>query len=253
MSPSLPLDGLRVLLTRPAEQAAAWAAALERAGARVLRYPTIDVTPPPSWEPLDEALRRLSEYHWIVFTSGAAARHTMSRMPPSLDVRHMTRPRVAAVGRETARVLAEHGVAVALVPEEQRQEGLAAALGELRPGTRVLFPQAIGGREELRNALLARGCMVDVVPASQTVPRRELPPLPACDVFTFASPSALRAFVAVHGLEPLRGTPLAVVGPTTGAAAEAFGLKPLVADAPTVEALIRVLSTVHPSSSRGVA
>jgi len=93
---------------------------------------------------------------------------------------------------------------------------------------------------------------VDVVPASQTVPRRELPPLPDCDVATFASPSALRAFVAVHGVEPLQRLPVAVIGPTTGAAARAFGLDPIVADAPTVEALVRALTTIRPSS-RGVA
>ncbi len=235
------LDGLRVLLTRPAAQAGEWAAALTDAGANVLAYPTIDIAPPPSWEPLDEALGRVREYDWLVFTSAAAVRHTLGRLKDALP----SLPRIAAVGAETARAVETHGLRVTLVPEDQRQEGLISALNDLRPGTRVLFPQAVGGRDELRNALLGRGCVVDVVFASQTVPRREQPPLPAFDVATFASPSALRAFVAAHGPAPLVAATVAVIGPTTAAAAEAFGLHPIVAKAPNVDALIHAIATAR--------
>jgi uroporphyrinogen-III synthase len=234
------LAGLRVLLTRPVEHSAAWREAFAAAGATVIVHPTVEVVPPPSWEPLDEAFARLGEYHWLIFTSAAAARFSLARLP--VDARTLSHPRVAAVGVETARAIEEHGLAVALIPEAQRQEGLVEALGELRPGTRVLFPQAIGGREGLRDALLARGCIVDVVPASQTIARRDLAPPPPFDVATFASPSALRAFVAAHGLDSLKGAPLAVIGPTTGAAASALGLSPIIAANPTAEALIRSIA-----------
>jgi uroporphyrinogen III methyltransferase/synthase len=252
MSEPIPnLAGLRVLVTRPAEHSAPWLSAFAAAGATAIPYPTIEVVPPPSWEPLDDALARLSEYDWLIFTSGAAARFTLDRL--DVDLRTLARPRVAAVGAETARALEERGAPVALVPEDQRQDGLVAALGALAPGTRVLFPQALGGREGLRDALLALGCIVDIVPASQTIARRELPPLPAFDVATFASPSALRAFVGRHGLEPLRGAFLGVIGPTTAAAARALGLDPLVASAPSAEALIRALAAVPVSHPQGVS
>jgi uroporphyrinogen-III synthase len=242
------LAGLRILVTRPVEHSAAWREAFAAAGATVIAYPTVEVVPPPTWEALDEAFARLLEYDWLVFTSAAAARFSLARLP--VDPRTLTRPRVAAVGRETARVIEDHGLHVAVIPEDQRQEGLIEAFGELRPGTRVLFPQAIGGREGLRDALLARGCMVDVVPASQTIARRDLPPLPPYDVVTFASPSALRAFVAAHGLGPLRTTVVAVIGPTTGAASTALGLDPVVASAPSAEALIRALVAASPRLSK---
>jgi uroporphyrinogen III methyltransferase/synthase len=234
------LAGLRVLLTRPAENSAAWREAFAAAGATVIVHPTVEVVPPPSWEALDEAFGRLGDYDWLVFTSAAAARFSLARLP--VPPRSLARPRVAAVGAETARVIEEHGLVVALIPEVQRQEGLVDALGDLRPGTRVLFPQAIGGREGLRDALLARGCIVDVVPASQTIARRDLPAPPPFDVATFASPSALRAFVAAHGLAPLQRAAVAVIGPTTGAAASALGLEPLVAPRPSADALIRTLA-----------
>jgi uroporphyrinogen-III synthase len=243
--PDAPLAGLRILVTRPAEHSAGWSDALAAAGAVVISYPTVEITAPPSWEPLDEALARLGEYDWLVFTSAAAARFALSRL--HVDLRSSERPRVAAVGPETARALEARGAHVALVPEDARGEGLADAFGALRPGTRVLFPQAVGGREELRNALLARGCVVDVVPASQTVPRRDLPPPPPFDVATFASPSALRAYVAARGLDELARATVAVIGPTTGAAAVALGLSPAIAAAPTPEALVRAIAEGHPS------
>ncbi len=76
-----PLAAVRVLLTRPAEQAPAWARALEGAGADVALYPTIAVGPPRSWAPLDEAWARIGQYDWILFTSAAAVRFALARLP----------------------------------------------------------------------------------------------------------------------------------------------------------------------------
>ena len=69
----LPLDGLRVLVTRPGcHPTDKWGQAFASAGATVLAYPTIQVVPPPSWQPLDQALKELERYDWIVFTSASA-------------------------------------------------------------------------------------------------------------------------------------------------------------------------------------
>ena len=234
-----------MLITRPVHQAVALADALAAEGAIPVLYPTIAVAPPPSWAAFDDAVARLGTYAWIVFTSPSAVRFAVGRRA-SLG-RALTAngaPAVAAVGVETARALAAHGVVVALVPEDQRQEGLIARLGSLSRGARILFPQALGGRELLPTALAARGIQVDVVPVSQTLRLKPDTAPPAFDVATFASPSALEAFLAgpAAGAGALAGKLVAVIGPTTESAARAAGVHvDVVAATPAVTSLVAAL------------
>jgi uroporphyrinogen-III synthase len=245
-------------VTRPEEQSAPFAEALAAAGATPIVYPTIALGPPPSWHPVDAALARLDDYAWIVFTSPSAVAFTLGRfdargIPRSALARAQVR--LAAVGSETARALQAGGLDGALVPpaDQQRQEGLLAALlAALPPITagsipaRILFPQALGGRELLRDELVTRGYTVDVVAVSQTVARDLSEPPPSFDVATFASPSALRAFVDGLGGERLARAQVAVIGPTTAEAAAALGVRVDAMPAtPSVAALVQSLVDLH--------
>lgn len=247
-APPLGPRGLRVLVTRPTADAAPWLAALGAAGAVPLAYPTIEVTPPSDPGPLDAALAHLSRYRLLVFTSANAARQTAARLPggrfpPSC-------PRVAAVGEATARALEAAGAPTPLVPADRRQEGLLALLVESHPtlideGARVLFPQAAGGRDLLATALAARGCIVDVVTASETRPLPALPPTPPFDAAIFASPSAFDAFVAAHGTGPFAGKVVVTIGPTTAAATAAYDIPTFVAASPDIGAVIAAIATAR--------
>lgn len=241
MSPP-PLAGLRVLLTRPeGEGLDEWAAAFREAGALPIRYPTIVAAPPPSSRELDGALATLGSYDWLVFTSQTAVRFVLARLPDGRFPIDM-RPRIASVGSKTALTVEAAGGSVARLPAHSRQEGLVQALSNLPPGTRVLLPMAAGGRELLPNALRARGCEVDVVTAYETRPCSDLTPPPPFDVATFASPSAVNAFVQGAGVSALAAKSVAVIGVTTAEAAASLGLTAIVADSPSVEHLIRAIA-----------
>lgn len=231
-------------MTRPGEQIAALADPLRALGAEPVPYPTIELAPPPDWAPFDDALAGPPP-DWLVFTSPSAVRFSAARAATTGQSARLRGPRIATVGAETARAAASAGFTVDIVPAEddQRQEGLAAALAPLAPGTKVLFPQSVGGREHLRDVLVARGCLVAVVPISQTLPVADLPPLPAFDAATFASPSALRAFVARWGAAALGHATVAAIGPTTADAARALGVHVDVTPAiPSMPALAAALA-----------
>ena len=236
------LDGLRVLLTRPeCDGAGAWAAALTAAGASVIAYPTVGIVPPQSWAAVDEALARLPSYDWLVFTSQTSVDFVAARLPDARFPEPM-RTQIAVIGPKTARTVAGHAGKVALAPSENTQEGLAQAMAHLPPGTRVLFPLAADGRTMLAESLRAQGCVVEVLTVYATAPIAELPALPAFDVATFASPSALRAFVRGLGASALGGKLVAVIGPTTAKQAAAYGMSAAVAKTPDADALIAAIA-----------
>jgi uroporphyrinogen-III synthase len=237
------LPSLRVLLTRPqGDGSDEWAAALHAAGATVLAFPTLAVVPPESWDAVDSALARLPSYDFLIFTSQTTVDFLLGRMagqrfPPAL------RAAIAAVGPATARAIEKGGGSVALLPADNRQEGLLEALRPVAAGKRVLLPMATGGRALLAETLRAWGCEVDVVAVYGTRPRADLGVPPPFDAAIFASPSALRAYLAAVGAASLAGKTVAVIGPTTANEAAAHGISAAVAASPDIEAIIEAIAS----------
>src|SRR5262249_16705617 len=64
-----PLFGKRILIPRPAAQAATVVSRLLELGSQPILSPTIDIQPPESWTEVDRTLGRLRDFGWIVFTS----------------------------------------------------------------------------------------------------------------------------------------------------------------------------------------
>jgi uroporphyrinogen-III synthase len=232
------LAGRRVVVTRRPGQASRLVELLEERGATVLEVPAIEVTAPPDPAPLDEALGALERYDWVVFTSANAVGAVLGRiavlgLEPRLTARGApasarSGPRIASVGPATTAALRASfpGDRVSLEPGEGFR---AAALVEAfarkgARGQRVLVPGSTRGRPELAEGLRELGAQVDVVAAYAVVePPGIAEAVRRCvaegfDLALFASPSAVESFAHAAG-GAAGGVPVAVIGPTTEAAA----------------------------------
>ena len=221
-----PLAGLRVMVTRPLEQAGAFSAALREAGAAVVLCPLIAIE---ALAVPEDFTARLPGYDWIVFTSANGVDRffeVLSGSPPPAPAK------VAAIGPETAARLESYGVRAHLVPERFVAEDLADSLGEAAaPGSKVLLARARGSRNLLVERLRARAVEVDVVELYRPVPppnvsarlRRLLDA--GVDVITLTSSSTARHLVEALGGRALpAGVRVACIGPITAASARELGL-----------------------------
>lgn len=242
------LRGCRVLVTRPLDQARPLAEALRAAGATPLLYPTIEVTEPPDWTPFDAAFAAARPGDWVVFTSPSAVHLAAARLRRTASLATVAALSMAAVGPGTAAALASEGWHAAVVPGDgqRNQEGLAAALASLPPQTRVLFPRALEGRDELVRQLTQRQIQVQVVPVSETR-RRAMGALPAFDAAIFASPSAFRALADQWGTASLTHRTTVAIGPVTAQAMRDAGVEPAaIAHEPTNAAVVQALRSARP-------
>lgn len=225
------LLGWRVLVTRQPEQAAGLADALLREGAHVVEVPLIEIAPPADPATLREAVARLADYDWLVFTSANAVRAFAIELSGSALPKTL---RIATVGPSTSDAVTDSlaGATVALTPEQDfRAEGLLAAFaGQHLQDQRVLIPASARARDTLASGLTARGARVEVVTAYRTLTPAEAPRRLAAalaegvDVVTLASPSAVEGFVG--SCPPGTAWPRAIVfGPVTEAAARKAGLE----------------------------
>jgi len=240
--PRVLLDSLRVLVTRPVgEGADAWAVALRAAGAEPILYPTLIMVPPESWDALDEALAKLDDYDLLIFTSQTTVAVVVDRLPGHRFPVGL-RAKIAAVGPATEQAIGKAGGKATLVPSDHRQEGLVDLLRPLVPGRRVLLPIAAAGRALLAESLRAARGFVDVVTAYRTVAKIDNGSPPAFDAAIFASPSALRAYLAGAGRASLAGKVVAVIGATTAEEAQSQGIPAVVASRPDIDAVIHALA-----------
>src|SRR5439155_5619742 len=75
-----PLFGTRVLVTRPAHQAAVLREPLEELGAEVVVQPAIEIGPPADWRPVDAAIANLDHFDWLVFSSSNGVQYFLDRL-----------------------------------------------------------------------------------------------------------------------------------------------------------------------------
>jgi uroporphyrinogen III methyltransferase/synthase len=187
---------MKVIVTRPRDQAGPLVTRLELMGHEVVECPLIEIEQ-TSDEPVDA-----EGYDWVVVTSPNGA--------DEIARRGRNLPKLAAVGPGTAERLREHGLEPSFVARVSSQHGLLAEFP--RPAGRVLFAAAENSRRGPVDELGA-----DFVPLYAT--RLLAPDPPDGDVVVLASGSAARAYAGIGGRAPA-----VTIGPQTSRVAASVGL-----------------------------
>ena len=245
---------MRVLITRPRKDAEEFAEALRQIGAEVLFLPTITIQPVEDTTLLDEALRNLDRYQWIVFTSANGVDAVLGRLD-SLEITALPSAlRIATVGPKTAARLIKAGFTPDFIPEEYVAEAVLSGLGDLH-GRCVLLPTADIARDTLPQGIQAAGGIAHVITAYHTLPATpsydEVAALASgVDIVTFMSGSAIQnftSFLRSTGIDPfnLPGKPLiACISPKTARVARGAGFQvDIVAETYTAEGLVRAIAS----------
>lgn len=231
-----PLHGRTVVVTRSKGQQGSLAAQLRDLGAEVISMPTIAFEPGPGG-PVREAVERLGTYDWVIFTSANAVDYFLDALDAAgYDARAFGAAKIACVGTQSARRLAERGLKADLVPKARFvAEGLVEALeGTELKGARVLMPRAAVARALIPTALRAAGAQVDLVAVYRTYRPEPEPELVArvvreADVLLFTASSTATHFAAALTQPQLTRVQaraaVASIGPVTSEAARSLGFE----------------------------
>jgi uroporphyrinogen III methyltransferase/synthase len=233
-----PLLGKRIVVTRAREQASDLVTQLSDLGAECLEYPTIKIVPAKDLNPMDEAIKHLGTYEWIVFTSVNGVQFFFDRLFESnLDVRALTHLRTAAIGPATADRLFKFGLKSDIIPKNFRAESVVEAFRkEKLNGKRILLPRAAEARPVLPVELRKMGAEVDEVTAYLTEKVAENADLlvkqledKTIDLITFTSSSTVKNLKSLLPSDTFNqlvdGVTIASIGPITTDTASEMGFK----------------------------
>ncbi len=256
----LPLQGMRVILTRPKELISVLAEKLRVKGAEVLELPAIDTVPIENNQRLWDCFQRLEAYHWIAFTSQVGVRIFFEQMErQKTDIRKLSKAKFAVIGEGTKKALRERGIYADLMPEVYDGESLGRLLArEEIKGQQILIPRAEKGNEALIPILEKAGARVEDVAVYQTVYRecrsisvKEEIGKGTTDLVVFTSSSTVKGFVAVAGGIDYTKIKAACIGRQTADTAKSYGMKCYVAKKATLDSLVELVTTIKETGQKG--
>ena len=203
-----PLAGTRILVGRARHQSGSLSSSLRGLGAAVVEIPFIEIQAPKSFQPLDDALKNIKSYDWLILTSANGVEAMWKRLRGSaFRVPKLKKLQIAAIGPATKTAIVKHGLKVKMVPEEYVAESVVEGLREKVKGKRVLLVRAKVARDVIPEELRKAGAEVDVVEAYETVvPEKSRPRLRALmkssrrpHIVTFTSSSTAKNFAELLG------------------------------------------------------
>jgi|Deesub1362B_J571_1020462.scaffolds.fasta_scaffold00002_136 uroporphyrinogen-III synthase len=230
------LEGKSIVVTRSPDQAPPFLREIERRGGKALLFPTLLAQASDNKEEKKNILKRLDQFHWIVFSSENAVRYFWAETKKnSLS---LAQNKIAVVGPKTATTLQRLGIQIDLIPTKYSAAGLLDSLKkENMKGKDILLPVSNLTRPELAVGLKKLGARVHTAVFYQIVPNpgfkkerlEHLIKHQYIQAITFFSPSSFTFLVRLMGdstydLLKNHNIALAAIGPTTAKVIRSAGL-----------------------------
>ncbi|MCD8021286.1 MAG: uroporphyrinogen-III C-methyltransferase [Clostridiales bacterium] len=224
------LSGQRVLVTGSRSMVERLSPLLKEEGAEAIAFSLIR-TENLETPAFTQAMEELADYSWILLTSANGVHCFFDQLKKlRKDIRDLKNIHFAVIGDGTKKALEEYGIYSDLVPTAYSSEGMAQALLPLLNGEdKVLLLRAEEANAVLPQRLQAAGIRHTCVSLYHTVvDERKADELSrlirTVDYITFASSSAVRAFVSmVDDREAVCGKYISI-GPVTTKTAEKEGI-----------------------------
>ena len=235
---SKPLNGINVLVTRPAHQSTFLVESILSAGGKPILFPVIEIIDIKDLTPVINLINRLNEFDWAIFVSPNAVNKAMNLiiqqrlLPPHL--------KIAAIGKSTANALKQYGINQVLTPSERfDSEGLLEQQ-ELQNicGKRIVIFRGNGGRKLLGTTLTQRGAILEYgecyqreKPNVDVIPLLEMWSQGEIHAVTITSSEGLHNLFDILGnlgQQLLKSTPVFTVHERIAQVAKDLGLKKVV-------------------------
>jgi uroporphyrinogen-III synthase len=251
-SATLPLEGKRILVTRTGGQSGSLSRLIREHGGEPVEMPVIRIEPTPNTDQIDDAIERLSQFDWVLFTSANAVDALLDRMRErNVPASQLSSSRVAGIGKATARRLRQCGIQVDLMPDDAVGESMLDSLISAGvEGRTILLPRAEVARDILPDGLRVAGASVTVLPVYRTVPAEPDADVIAqlrrgeIDIVTFTSSSTVRNLIRMldNDARILNGSVVACIGPVTAATARESDIRvDVVADEHSIQGLVEAI------------
>jgi|YelNatPaOPRAMG01_1025707.scaffolds.fasta_scaffold04869_8 uroporphyrinogen III methyltransferase/synthase len=254
------LEGRRILITRPQDQAGELSRRLSAEGAIPVIFPTIRIAPPLDYEPLERAIHDLRRFDWVIFTSANGVDAFWERLSAAgLDASALAGVKVASIGPATRASLAKRGVQASFTPPRYVAEEIAAGIGDVR-GRAILLPRAHIARPALAQELRRKGATVTEVVAYRTLTAEPAPEAlveleRGLDAVVFTSSSTVTGLFEILGPRAqniLKDAVIACIGPITAQTARERNLRvSITAQEYTSTGLVRALIDYYRSQKEG--
>ncbi len=257
------LTGKSILVTRATHQAEEFMKLITLHGGHPVVFPTIEISPPDSWEICDRALEGLYMYDGLIFTSINGVDFFTRRMVErDFPLQQLLEKKIFVVGEKTKQAIEHHGCTVTGMPDKFTSVELSRIMKlEDLQGMSFLFPRGNLGSHILSDHLKILGAHVDEIivyktekPKENDIRRLRTMLLQGnVDMVTFTSPSTIKNFLGLFSPDEVeeikRHMKVAVIGPVTAKTAGEFDLTvDVVAEHSSVDSLVQSLLSYFQSS-----